>query len=52
MSNTTKPQKPKPRRHRELFDTDTPYQHKIQRDRTKYSRTVKHKTSLEDQQNE
>ena len=32
------PQKPKPRFAKELFVKDSPYGHKVQRDRTKYNR--------------
>lgn len=31
--------------HRELFDNDSPYGHKVQRDRTKYKRVPNHKYS-------
>jgi hypothetical protein len=43
MKHSTKPQSPKPRRHRELFSSESPYSHKVQRDRTKYTRNIKHK---------
>ena len=32
------PQRPKPRFAKELFAKDSPYGHKVQRDRTKYNR--------------
>ena len=36
------PQKPKPRLHKELFEKDSPYGHKVQRDKTKYKRKDKY----------
>ena len=38
------PQKPKPRLHKQLFEKDSPYGHKVQRDRTKYKRKDKYPT--------
>ena len=37
-----KKQKVKPRFAKELFDNDSPYGHKVQRDRTKYKRKDKY----------
>jgi len=39
------PQKPKPwrQRVRDLFERDLPFGHKVERDRTKYTRKEKHK---------
>ena len=38
------PQKPKPRLHKQLFEKDSPYGHKVERDRTKYKRKDKYLT--------
>ena len=38
------PQKPKPRSHKQLFEKDSPYGHKVERDRTKYKRKDKYPT--------
>ena len=41
----SKPQQPKPwrQRIRNLFERDLPFRHKIERDKTKYTRKDKHK---------
>jgi len=44
------PQKPKPwtRRAIELFSNNLPFGHKVERDRTKYNRKIKHPKSIKE----
>jgi|MEHZ01.5.fsa_nt_MEHZ011393103.1_27 hypothetical protein len=44
------PQKPKPwtRRAIELFSIDSPFGHKVEKDKTKYNRKIKHSKSTKE----
>ena len=47
----SRPQQPKPwhQRIRNLFERDLPFGHKVEKDKTKYNRKVKHKNKDIDQ---
>ena len=42
MMSLKKPQKQKTRRHKVLFDKDSPYKSRVERLRVKYTRKMKH----------
>ena len=44
------PKKPKLRKFFELFKKDSPFKHRIEKDRTKYIRKPKHKSADDDTQ--